>query len=141
MVAAAYTKFNTFVYDVCKKKHDLSADVLKIMLSNTLPVVGNTIYDNLVDLATGHGYTSGGTTVSSIVLSQTNGVLTLTGGNVIFTATSDSIGPFRYVILYNATPSPHPLIAFADYGSSISLLNGQTFTVDLTTNTSIFTLQ
>jgi hypothetical protein len=60
--------------------------------------------------------------------------------DVVFTASGGSIGPFRYVIIYNDTPtSPaDPLVCYYDYGSSITLLDGETFTVDF--GASLFTL-
>ena len=40
---AAYNKFNSFVEAVHEKKHDLSIDVFKIMLTNVAPVATNSI--------------------------------------------------------------------------------------------------
>jgi hypothetical protein len=55
----------------------------------------------------------------------------MTGVDIVWTA-SGSVGPFRYTIMYNDTPtSPaDPLIAYWDYGSNVSLTTGETFTVD-----------
>jgi hypothetical protein len=48
----------------------------------------------------------------------------------VFTAASGTIGPFRYATLYNDTSTNDQLIGFWDYGSSITLQDTETFTVD-----------
>lgn len=64
----------------------------------------------------------------------------MAGTDVVFTASGGSFGPFQYVALYNDTQtSPvDPLVAWWDYGSAISINDGETFTVDF--GASIFTL-
>lgn len=129
---ATFNKFDQFVEDLAKKVHNLSSDQLKIALTNTAPVAGNSVYGDLTSpLATTN--LSGATpyNVTTTSAEQTSGVLKLILVDLVLTATG-SVGPFRYVVLYNDTPtSPaDPLIGFWDYGSSISLANGETFTVD-----------
>jgi len=130
---ASLNKFRQFVEDLGKKVHNLNADTLKILLTNTAPVNTNAVKGDLTEISAGHGYTAGGTAVGSIAYSQTAGIAKLTGNDVVFTASGGTIGPFRYAVLYNDTPtSPaDPLIGWADYGSNLTLADGQTFTVDL----------
>ena len=115
----------------------------KIALSNTAPVATNTILSNITQISAGNGYTSGGST-TTITLSETTGTTTVSGTQVVFTASGGSIGPFRYVVLYNdTTTSPSkPLVAWWDYGSSLTLADGETFTVKFSNTTpgAIFTL-
>lgn len=128
---AAATKFQVFVENLAEKVHNLGADTLKVMLCNTAPVNTNAVKADLTEISAGNGYTAGGTAATISASAQTSGTYKLTLADVVFTATG-AIGPFRYVVLYNDTPtSPaDPLIQFWDYGSSISLANGETFTVD-----------
>jgi hypothetical protein len=93
---------------------------------------------DITEIAAGNGYTAGGADVQND-LSESAGVATVSAVDVVFTATGAGIGPFRYVVLYNDTPSSpaDPLIAYWDYGSSITLLAGETLTVDFT---DLFTL-
>lgn len=145
---AAFVQYNTFPSDVAGKVHDLigtagsGADTLKIMLSNTAPNVStHTVRADVGELSTGNGYTSGGTSIAN-VSSASSGTVTITGTNVTFTASGGSIGPFRYVIVYNDTPtSPaDPLVGYWDYGTALTLTDGQSLVVKINNGASSGTL-
>ncbi len=134
---AAANKFQIFVEDLAEKIHNLSADSLKVALTNSAPVATNTILGNITQVANGNGYTTGGTASTISSSGHTTGTYKLVLADVIFTASGGSIGPFRYTVLYNDTPTsnsqganPDPLIMWHDYGSSITLLTGETLTWD-----------
>ena len=78
------------------------------------------------------------------IRSSFTGTTTVSGTQVVFTATAGGIGPFRYVILYNdtATSPADALIGWWDYASSITLADTETFTVKFSNTTpgAIFTL-
>lgn len=122
--------------------HDLGADTLKVALSNTGPSASNTVFANITEISAGNGYTAGGTAAAQSSSAQTSGTYKLVLNDVVFTATGGTIGPFRYVVLYNDTPtSPaDPLIGWYDYGSSITLNSGETFTVDFDGTNGVLTL-
>jgi hypothetical protein len=140
---AAYNKFQVFVANQNNGVHNLGADTLKVMLTNTAPVATNAVYADVsgTELANGNGYTTGGATISGVTSTQTTGTYKLVGtlASPTWTA-SGSMGPFRYAIFYDTTPaSPlKPLIAWWDYGSSLTLSAGQTFTVSLDGTNGIF---
>lgn len=135
---ATFNKFSSFVEALAEKTHNLGSDTLKIMLTNSAPSAANTIKSNLTEISGGqNNYTSGGATVTITGSLQVGGVYTLGGSDVIFTSTG-TIGPFRYPVLYNDTAASKELIGYWDYGSSISLNSGETFTVDF--GTAILTL-
>lgn len=140
---AAYNKFNDFSEQLANGVQNFATDVYKVALSNTAPVATNTILSDITQIGAGNGYTSGGST-TTITLSETTGTTTVSGTQVVFTASGGSIGPFRYVVLYNdTTTSPSkPLVAWWDYGSSLTLADGETFTVKFSNATpgAIFTL-
>lgn len=130
---AAYNKFLQFAEDVYEKVHNLGADTLKIMLVNSpAPVNTNSVKADLTEISAGNGYSAGGTAPSISSSSHTSGTYKLVLADVVFTASGGSIGAFRYPVLYNDTPtSPaDPLISWYDYGSSITLADTETFTVD-----------
>lgn len=131
---ASFNKFNSFVEAEAEKVHNLGSDTLKVALTNSAPVATNTVLANITQITGGGttGYTTGGTAVTVTTSAQTSGTYTLDGNDVVFTAGADTMGPFRYAVLYNDTPASSPvdpLIGWWDYGSSITLQDGETFTV------------
>lgn len=139
-------KYEQFVEDLAQKVHDLfgtagsGADTLKVMLSNTAPnTATHQVRADSTEIGAGNGYSSGGASATNVG-TRSSGTVTVAGTDIVFTASGGTIGPFRYAILYNDTPtSPaDPLIGYWDYASSITLQNGETFTVDF--STSLFTI-
>jgi hypothetical protein len=130
---AAYVKFFDFVEQLAKGVHQLHAagHTLKAYLSNATPDQAlDTIKTELAEIAGGNGYIAGGEDIQND-LSESTGTVTMTAVDITWTA-SGAVGPFRYVVQYNDTPaSPtDPLMNYWDYGSSISLAGGETFTVN-----------
>ncbi len=121
---------------------NLGADTLKIMLTNTAPTATNSVKADITEISAGNGYAAGGTAVTITSSAQSGGTYKLVGNDVVFTASGGSIGPFRYAVLYDDTPtSPaDPLIGWWDYGSAVTLNNGETLTVDLDQTNGILTL-
>ena len=143
---ATFNKYNQFVEDLANKVHDLmgtarsGADTLKVMLTNTAPNAStHAVRADATEISGGNGYTSGGASIQNVG-SRSGGTFTLVATDVVFTASGGSIGPFRYAVVFNDTPtSPaDPLVCYFDYGSSITLASGETFTVDF--GASIFTI-
>lgn len=130
---ATYNKFQDFSEQLTRGVHDFDAHTFKVALTNTAPVATQTGLDTVTNHpapAAANGYTAGGT-ATTIAISETTGTTTVTGTQVVFTATAGGIGPFRYAILYNdtATSPADALIAWWDYASSVTLADGETFTV------------
>jgi hypothetical protein len=136
---ATFNKVNIFVQDLANKVHNLGADVLKVVLTNTAPTAASTNLASLVDLTTGGGYTAGGGAVSTTSCVQTAGTLKLVVADLVFTATT-GFGPFRYAVLTNSTAAGQPVIGWYDYGSSISLQASETFTVDFDQANGVLTI-
>ena len=129
---ASFNKFNAFVENLAEKVHNLQSDTLKILLTNTAPVAGNSVKAELTEIGAGNGYSAGGPTATASASSQTSGTYKLVLDDLTITAAGGAIGPMRYFVLYNDTPtSPvDPLIGWWDYGSSITLADGESVTVD-----------
>lgn len=141
---ATFNKFQDFSEQLTNGAQNFASDTYKIALSNSAPTATNTALANITQISAGNGYTSGGT-ATTITISETTGTTTVSGTQVVFTASGGSIGPFRYVVLYNdttSTPVNKPLVGWWDYGSAVTLADTETFTVKFS-NTSpgaIFTL-
>jgi hypothetical protein len=142
---ASFNKFYCFVQDIANALHDMktgTAQVYRVYLTNTAPNVANTVYNTPADLATANGYTAGGNSIGTITGAQTTGTFKFVGAtDPSWTAAGGSIGPFQYAVLYNATSATKPLIGWWDYGTAITLTNGNTFTVDLDQVNGVLTLQ
>lgn len=125
---ATYNKFQQFVEDQNNGVHDLASDQLVIALTNTLPVATNSVLANITEIA----YTNLSTrNISTISSTQTSGTYNLDLTDLTLTA-SGAVATFRYVVIYNDTPtSPaNPLIAWYDYGSAVTMANLETFLID-----------
>ena len=136
---ATYTKFQVFTENVAEKVHNLGADALTVALCNTAPVATNSVLADLTQIAD----TNGSARVPTITTSaHTTGTYKLVLADLTLTATGGTVGPFRYVVLYNDTPtSPaDPLIGFYDYGSSITLNAGETFLIDFDGSNGVLTI-
>lgn len=137
---AAFNKFNAFTEAVAEKVHNLGSDVLKVVLTNTAPTAANAILTDITQIAAGFGYTAGGTTAAVVTSAQTGGIYKLVLSDVVFTAAGGSIGPFRYAVLYNSTAASGNLVGWWDYGSAVTLLTGETFTVDFDATNGVLTI-
>jgi len=128
---ATYNKFQAFVEHVAEKVHNLSADALTVALCATAnaPVATNSVLADLTQIS----YTNLSARVLTISSSsQTSGTYKLVLADLVLTASGGAVAAFQYVVIYNDTPtSPaDPLIAWYDYGSALTLANGETLTLD-----------
>lgn len=127
---ATFNKTNAFVENLAEKVHNLGADQLVVALTAAAnaPVATNSVLADLTQISYTNLSSRNVTTSSS---SQTSGTYKLICADLVLTA-SGTVAAFRYVVLYNDTPtSPaDPLIGWYDYGSDLTLLNGETLTID-----------
>ena len=112
------------------------------MLTNTAPVATNAVKTDIIDITAGNGYTAGGTAATITSATQTSGTFKWVLGSVVFTCSAATIGPFRYVALYNSTQTTPvaPLIGWLDYGAAVTLNPTETFTVSFDATNGVLTL-
>jgi hypothetical protein len=136
---ATFNKINDFVEDLANGVHDFDTDVFKYALSNTAPgsetpnptTDGNGVLANVTEVA----YTNlvENRTISSTAVTLSSGTASFDGDNEVLTASGGSVGPFRYIYLYNDSATGDPLIGYWDYGSSLTLADGETLSLNLAT--------
>lgn len=134
---AVFFKFNQFVEDLGLGVHNLDTGALKVYLTNATPSASaDAVKADLAEISSGNGYTAGGHDATG-VWTETGGTATLACTDITITASGGSIGPFRYAVLYNDTPSSpaDPLIGCWDYGSSITLADGEAIVIDFGAST------
>lgn len=135
---AAFVKLNGFVEHLAEKVHNLGSDQLAVALSNTAPgsettpPTGSTaacILANVTQISYTNLSSRNITTSSS---AQTSGTYKLTLADLTLTASGGSVGPFRYIYIFNdtSTSPADPIINYYDYGSSLTLADGESLTID-----------
>ncbi|NOQ68472.1 hypothetical protein GQ568_03460 [Patescibacteria group bacterium] len=133
---ASFTKFQSFIEKLAEKVHNLGSDQLVVALTNVAPTATDDVLVDLTEVAYTNISTRNIVTVSS---AQTAGTYKLVLTDLVLTA-SGSVGPFRYIVIYNDTAGSDDLVCFFDYGSAITMENGDTFTVDFDAASGVLTL-
>ena len=126
---ATYNKFNSFVEAEAEKSHNLGADTLTVAMTAAAnaPVATNTVLANLTEIS----YTNcSARAITTTTSSQTSGTYKLVLADLVLTASGGTVGPLRYVAIYNDTATSDELIGWYDYGSEITLADGETLTID-----------
>ena len=130
---ATFNKFEDFVFRLGTGVHQLQAagHQLDVYLSNATPSASaDTVKADLAEITNQNGYTAPEDIQNDYT--EASGTGTLTGVDVVITASGGSFGPFQYVVLDNDTPtSPaDPLIGWWDHGSAVTILTGESYTID-----------
>jgi len=132
---ATYNKFNQTVEDWLEGVYTASTDqfVVALCAAANAPVATNSVLADLTQISYTNLSSRNLTTATS---SQTSGTFTQLFNDLVLTA-SGAVATFRYVVIYNDTPtSPaDPLLCWYDYGSNLTLASGETLTIDFTTST------
>lgn len=140
---ATFQVVDEFVNNLGTKKIDLSADTFKWFLTNSTPTkAGTQVKGDLTPITEENGYAEWAPTTGWDETGSGTGVWRFNvGADKVWTASGGSFGPFRYAVLYDDTPSSpaDPVVGYVDYGSSISVNVGETFTLDLDSNFAAFT--
>lgn len=129
---ATYEKYDSFIQFLINKEIDAfgTEDTFRVVIHSDAPVVATD--DELADLTqiTGTGYTAGGEDIQNNS-TRSGGIVTMTGTDVVWTAGAGDWTAGRYVSQHDDTSTTDKLMNYWDYGSSFTVGNGETFTLDL----------
>jgi len=136
---ASFNKFNKFVEDCAHGVHVLNSNQLVVALTNTAPTASNSVLADITEISYTNCSSRNITTTSS---AQTSGLYKLILSDLTLTASGGSVGPFKYVVVYNDTPtSPaNPLIGWYEHTATVTMAAGESFTIDFNVN-GLFNLQ
>lgn len=138
---AAFNKFRPFVESLAEKVFNLGSDQLTLALTAAAnaPVNTNGVLANLTQASYTNCSSRNVTTSSS---AQTTGTYKLVLADLVLTASGGTVGPFRYVVLYDDTAAagPDDLIGWWDYGSDVTLADTETFTNDFDASAGVLTI-
>ena len=127
---ATFTKFNPLVEALAEGVHNWQTNTLAIALTASAPSAANWVLGDITQISYTNiqDGTTTGRNVSGVTSSQTSGIYTLDATDLVLTATG-TVPAFSYLVLYNDTAASDPLIGYYDYGTTVNLLNGETFTI------------
>ena len=140
---ATFVKINDWVGNMSKTAN-VGTDQFRIALSNTAPGSegtpptgdGDGILANITQVSYANLSSRNITTTSSNTVS---GTLTIVLADLVLTA-SGNVADFRYVYVYDDTTSSpaDALVGYIDFGSTVSMVNNDTFTIDFAASTLTF---
>jgi hypothetical protein len=137
---ATFNKFQSFVEAVAEKKHDLGSDTLTVALCNAANAPSVSADAVLADI-TVIAYTNlSSRVITTSSSSQTSGTYKLVVADLVLTASGGSVAPFRYVVIYNETAANDELIGYYDYGSDLTLADGESLTLDFSATNGLLQL-
>lgn len=129
--------FHEAMFNIGSGLIDLDSHSFKAVLSNVAPVqaTGSLLAD-ITQIANGNGYTTGGVALTSVTYTESGagtGIWVWTSADFSWTASGGSMADFRYVVIYDDTAAGDPLVLYIDYGSTLTITSGSTFTADVQT--------
>ena len=139
---ATFNKIEQFVLDLGLGVHNLNTGALTLALTaaaNPPSTSADLILGDLTEIS----YTNLSTRVlAGVSYTETTGTGKLVITDHVLTASGGAVAAFRYIVIYNDTPSSplDPLIGWYDFGSDLTLADTETLTIDFDASGGVLTL-
>lgn len=135
---ATFTFFQQHKENLAKGVHDFTSDstctvTVALCAAANAPVATNAVLADLTQIA----YTNlSARVISGVTAEHTTGTVAFTANDLTLTASGGAVAAFRYIVLYDDDPtSPaDPLIGWLDYGSELTLADGDSLTLNFGAN-------
>ena len=142
---ASFSKLNGFVENLANKEIDLGSASITVALSNTAPgdestpptgTAAECVLANVTQVA----YTNCSSRVVTVTsVTQTAGTVKAIYADLTLTA-SGAVGPVRYIYIYDDSSTNDELIGYYDYGSAVTLADGDTFAINFDDSNGVLTI-
>lgn len=134
---ATFVPTQSFIEAAMEKKHNLATDQLVVFLTTNANAPSASA-DNVLADVTEIAYTNlSSRNITTTSSSQTTGTYKLVLQDLVLTA-SGNVATFRWVGIYNDTAANDELIGWYDHGSDVTMVNGNTFTVNFDDSNGLF---
>lgn len=141
---ATYNKYDTAIQKLCDKLIDAfgTTDTWKAAIHTDAPVTAtDSVFTDLTPIGSSNGYPNGSANNITYNSTRTTNVVTATAVDVVWTASGGNLGASttgRYVSVYDDTATAKDLWCNWDYGSTFTVADTETFTLDF--GASFFTI-
>jgi hypothetical protein len=136
---ANLVKVPSFAKAVLRGAHNFETHAFKAALTNVAPLSTAAVLADITQVS-GGAYPAGGYALDGVTLSDASGVAKVAIADEVITAAGGTVGALRWAVVYNDTAAGKPLIGYVDYGSSITLADGETLTLDFDPDAGVLTL-
>lgn len=136
-MAITSTYSHQFMIETIKKEHNITTDILKVVLMDTTFAFDPDIHAMWADcsaneIADGYGYTAGGETLNNVgaVIDTTGDKVDLTCDNVTWTAAGGPLPTTGAAIIYNSTHPNNTVVMCIDFDADYDTADGKLFQIN-----------
>lgn len=133
---ATHIASNKIKYLLATKAIDFANDTFKIILMQSGFVFNRDTHHQYSDvsasqLSAGYGYTTGGATLTGVVVTEddTNDRCSIVWNDATWTASGGDIGPSDGAIIYDDTDANDSIVGYIDFGADYTQADGGTATI------------